>query len=665
VGSGRARPIILLAAIAAIIGTGVLVLLSHRPKSELESPRPGQDEVRGEGPADRAVVLSAPCTIRGRVMDSDGHGVPGARVSVSRARLRDTAQGEGDHEPWSEPVVAGDDGSYAIEGLPLGVCKVFAIAEGYVLSRPRGLVVFCAGGEWVNEVTYPPRCGPLGAEVSGVDVPLERAGVLRVIVTPAWRRVSVSVKRSRNRSDGLLPGGALTDVFTRRADPADAWHPEVLEVPEGKWRVTVERGGWAPAHQPEVRVEPGKTRTVRVNLPRGVDISGTVTGPSGALLSGARVSLWFTGGDDEDPVRVRRERVGEDSRFRFDDLDPQAEYVAVADAPDSGFSNSLPVAIQGGSTGHTLRLRRPGGVRGRVVLEETGEPVRSFRVRLQRQAGPTPFVPTPRDPSARFVSDLGRYRVRGLVPGRYWLVVYPADEQAYPIPDSPTVEIPEGETVVCPDVELVRGSVVWGAVRFDGHEGLQSVRVGLGPVDEWGTLGPMRDSAGGTYRVPGLLAGKYYLFAFGGPEARWLFHWRTLDVTRGAKQRVDLALPGGGGLLLHLVSISLDPIRGARIRLRDAEGRVVPTGADMPEEDVKVWRETLRSIGDRQVNETFPYESAASVSDLRGELLRGCIPPGRISVEIEAQGFETREIEFEIEADKLLERLVILVETAR
>jgi Carboxypeptidase regulatory-like domain len=619
------------------------------------------------------VALSPPSSIRGRVLDVDGKGVRGARVFVTYTD-RDGPPIEGWDDAWSEPVTTRDDGSFLIDGLPADRFWLDVTAEGYARSLSAGPVLFTASeererlerhawrgasGRFFGSVTL--RCGAPGTEVSGVDVLLERTGSLRVKIAcegDVAPHVVLSISRDGqgNREFAGL-GGAVEDEFEQQRSRGLR---DFSDIPEGVYRVRAKRAGWAPLRIPDVRVEAGKTTRVRLTLPGGVEISGKVTDPSGRPLADGRVHVWLRSEDDRDPREVSDLGLDESGGFRFVDLDPEAVYVVAAEAEDPGYAMSTPVVVSGASTDLVLRLSRPGAVHGRVVMEETGEPVRDFEIRVRSLGKPPCHAELCVGTLVEARDGDGTYRFEGLPPGRYRLDVS-CQYQDLPTSSLPIVEIREGETTGPVDVRVERGAELQGVLRIDGRESRLSVGVSLVSTEDTEVQRFGWNYASGAYRVAGIGPGTHYLLV-GNVQAQWLLHWRRIGLTKNEKRRLDLSLSRGCGLSVQVLSENGDRVPGARVTIKDPEGRIVPTGAGVPEETVKGWQDLLRrgrSPGTVQ-GIWCPLCHAASLTDGSGLLHRGCLPPGVLTIEIEAEGHVPHEFVMEIEADHHESRQIIL-----
>lgn len=151
----------------------------------------------------------------------------------------------------------------------------------------------------------------------------------------------------------------------------------------------------------------------------GVRLSGTViAGDTAEPIAGADVRILETGA---------RTFTAIDGYFEFDALPPGAYtavasrlgYMTTAAGARSHSERPQPVELAAGSARHVeIRLTARGTITGRI-LDETGAPARDVMVRAVRQRTRSPNV---RTGAAVTVDDDGAFTIRGLDPGRYYVV---------------------------------------------------------------------------------------------------------------------------------------------------------------------------------------------------------------------------------------------------
>jgi hypothetical protein len=275
-------------------------------------------------------------------------------------------------------------------------------------------------------------------------------------------------------------------------------------------------------------------------LPLG-SLGGTVRGPDGAPVGGARVAL-----EREDAFSVlslggRNIRTDGDGRYEFAGLAP-GTYAVRATPPAEG--RTLAVAVRGGvvvaadraTSGIDLRLARAGTISGKV-LDADRRPAEGASVYV-------------RDAQGRIVQSAiqadagGRFRFDGAGPGGYTLLARKGDLASR---ESAAVDVDEGETS---EVELVLEPGTLLRVSVEDEEG-GSVRSALSVTDERGrelarllgrdTLEAMMNEGVSSteQRVGPLPAGRYTVRA-------------TASDGRGATRPVTLAGQGERRVKLRL-----------------------------------------------------------------------------------------------------------------
>jgi protocatechuate 3,4-dioxygenase beta subunit len=181
-----------------------------------------------------------------------------------------------------------------------------------------------------------------------------------------------------------------------------------------------------------------------------------------------------------------------------------------------------------------------GVIRGRVVADDTGEPVRGCRVMLIKGGrGPQsePYSAMAEPGFARTNADR-RYEFARLAPGTYHVTAAPELSNARYI--SPTqlgpgmsfgkpIELADGQKMQAPEIRLPRAGVLAGRVLDENGEPIAYVRVnplfrmGRGEPRQVGMSMTATDDLG-RFRLFGLRAGEYFLVAepqsFGPPQER-------------------------------------------------------------------------------------------------------------------------------------------------
>jgi protocatechuate 3,4-dioxygenase beta subunit len=218
-----------------------------------------------------------------------------------------------------------------------------------------------------------------------------------------------------------------------------------------------------------------------------------------------------------------------------------------------------------------------GIIRGRVVADDTGDPVRGCRVMLMKAGlGPQrePYSPMAEPGFARTSED-GRYEFTRLAAGAYTVSAAPEMSNArYVSPFAPgpgmsfgkTIELADGQKIQAPEIRLPRAGVLAGRVVDEFGDPVAYVRVnpllrmGAGEPRQAGMSMTATDDLG-RFRLFGLRAGEYYLvaepqnFSPPGEAVRYLSTYMPSALTLGEATPVRLR-PGEeiGDLEIRLAS---------------------------------------------------------------------------------------------------------------
>jgi hypothetical protein len=343
----------------------------------------GRRELAPRGALTPATAAAEPVDdgprLRGRVVDDAGRGVAGAKVTftanasmggpasvrVLGAVFNATRSGETD-----------PSGRYAIEPPGVSEVDIKVSAAGFAPLL-------------VEDFTLPEN-----REQGLEDLALSPGAILQGLVVDDG---GVTLAGAELR---LLDPESDSFFFTMGdAQPADAvsdaggsFRLDRLAI--GPWMVRVSAEGHPP------RVFRGSTEragvhspSLRLELPRGVTLSGRAVGVPEALRSEVRVraapegaqafAVIASGGAFEAPV-------GEDGSFQVEGLEPDREYSVelvqqgqgMMAMMGAGASRSPKVTARSGTTGVELQFRPPAAVRFTVVDAATGAPVVQFEAKL-------------------------------------------------------------------------------------------------------------------------------------------------------------------------------------------------------------------------------------------------------------------------------------------
>ena len=319
----------------------------------------GHDPQRG--PLD--IVMESAATLRGRVVRTNGEGMPGFEVVLTRP----LATGR-------DPVRAQSDGRFAFEDLDPGTYAVTAT------NRELGLEV-------KQEVDVP---GP------DVQMVLPASGTVRGRVRDAATHAPLG------RFDVVLSwdlgAGAAGQRALRGDDPSGAFI--AADVPAREMTVRVSADGYAEGVLEGVSVAADEeTSELEFALQRETVVRGRVTSEMGTPVAGASVSAFSADGVSSSATSSE---VGE---YGLRGLPPGALDLSF-DAP--GFISASRQVDSTATVRVDVVLKRSLSLHGEVV--SGGQPVQ-FAMVDARSADP-PF-------QRRAGTANGRFTLEGLVPGRY------------------------------------------------------------------------------------------------------------------------------------------------------------------------------------------------------------------------------------------------------
>jgi hypothetical protein len=253
----------------------------------------------------------------------------------------------------------------------------------------------------------------------------------------------------------------------------------------------------------------------------------------------------------------------------------------------------------------------PGVVRGHVELKDTRAPAKGAVVSLRPTGAYAVLIPASGEYVVRDHPHLGAtadqsgaFRIDNVQPGDYELLTYMPDyfdESASLETEGQTVHVLPGERKSI-DIGLERGGAIEGQVRFDdgtpAHTGRQaadevavSVEIESSPAQLSRIGGAAHTDAEGRYRIGGLPAGKYIVFA--------ALPGEMVPTTRGresASGRLVFAPRGIRASKAERVEVHPpDTVRGADIVFQTKElytvsGRVIdPDGAPVTEGLIRLY----------------------------------------------------------------------------
>ncbi|HET6204691.1 MAG TPA: carboxypeptidase regulatory-like domain-containing protein [Planctomycetota bacterium] len=517
--------------------------------------------------------LGSESSIRGRVVDDAGHGVPGARV---RAWATDDSLNPLDDAPVPYGRAVTDaEGSFRIGSLGPGEHFVTAAAEGLVPSQ--GFDVDVPGAGVVEGIEIVLEAGrALGGKVVGWDgKPVAGARIAASMDYTATRRKygDRSVRWTREpvctSEDGSFRIAGLGEaVFVVVASHPEQGAAGLSGVETGRENLLLtlqSRGGVA-----------GSVREAQGGAPvRAFTVAVEIVGSSWAV--GVVVPFDF-------PARAVE---SEDGSFELIGMPPGRIGLRLS---AQGFVDErvLDIEVKSGEVtrGVEVQLRRAGSIRGKVVEKGAGAPVPGAEV------GWFPDGVEPRREwfrgKAVSGSD-GSFALTGVEPGKVRLRGSGEDLLAA---KAGPFEVRAGETLEGIVLAISRGGGVDGyAIAPDGfsYAGAGAEADPIGPGD----IGKAEVGEGGYFRVAGLPAGRYFVRVYPPSSAEIEdmreHHRRTLRgvvrVEVGRIARVQFAEPPKGGC-----TVKGRVLRGKE-GVADASLSLVPNWVDESAEATDLYRD--------------------------------------------------------------------------
>lgn len=151
----------------------------------------------------------------------------------------------------------------------------------------------------------------------------------------------------------------------------------------------------------------------------------------------------------------------------------EARYMLQIRAPGYQPNNAFPA--DAGSEGHTIALTPSPRITGRLIDDETGEPVKAFRLAATPNRD-APFIPA--QSWQRFKSENGEFDYTDVRPGLQYLV---AEADGYATGKSDGMQVIGDQSLSGIVVRIARGATLKGMVRDSAGAPVAGVRVDLVP----------------------------------------------------------------------------------------------------------------------------------------------------------------------------------------
>jgi hypothetical protein len=338
-------------------------------------------------PGENAVVFSLPDggTVSGKVTDAQRRPLNGIGVNVNL-------------KSWRVPfefLRTGLDGTFDLENFPLGQeCQVLFADDAYV---DHWEIITLSQNQRHRELQIVLQPQPPGGTIAGTvsDADGKPVGGARVEVAFTGPR---NVKAARTDSTGAF---RLTGVR-----------------PDGDMpiQIVVRANGWAPATAFVKKAgTPDAPATVAVQLTeRGHHITGRVVNEAGHPISGVRVGAGPIDRTYNDPRMVFARSSG-NGAFHFDSLAAADSFQFTARGYTDIDFKELPVDGPGDVT---VVMQSLGGISGKVVDADTGQPITHFTLETLHWE---------MDQKQEIGGNSGEFRLDGLSGDRAFTLVVSAD----------------------------------------------------------------------------------------------------------------------------------------------------------------------------------------------------------------------------------------------
>jgi hypothetical protein len=637
--------------------TTIVVKVDKAPYALVES----RVEIPNDDPVEHVVRLDSGGILVGRVVGPGGEGVPGATVSCRRLA-----------RPIAE---SGPSGDFRLEGVPAGSVEVVAKAEGY------GPGFFGGSLGWGDPVPIPLRSGET---LNGIDIVLskpvfvvgrivdeEKQPVKDVAVYTGIQHGFSLGSQVKSDEDGKFRAGPyslqeqgrvwawfsapehaidLGEIkATRRAsvkgvlvdeagNPVEAsltadWgngfgvSASDTSKPDG----TFDLGSVGPGKvtlvanrtdEPKLRSRPVELETVsgqaiegvRIVLLKAKSIRGRVITPDGGPRPGATVGVKAeTGG-----AVLDTEWTDKDGKFEFADL-AEGEYEVGIFGKGSAWGNQErafldnppSVKVPAGRDDLEFIFPLKGGIlTGKVVAKRDGRPIKQFGATFLRYKF---FIPTDTDYES-YQDEGGEFRYEADEPGT-WQVDIAAT--GYAAHRTDRFSLGAGEVKDVGTIKLGPGGTIAGRVLDAQKQPVPYTRVNiLNDKLQTNDDEPYTD-LDGRFEVPGVSPGIFTVFAVSPRHPLGMV--RGVTVKEGERTDVEITFVEAAPLTVEVRSTSGQPVEGAQLDF------TFPAVAPLTS---------------RLFRSKIPPGYGSYKSDAQGTIVQPCLPPGEVTIMIEAGGYD-------------------------
>ena len=305
-------------------------------------------QLSGTGTASVTAQLEPGAELYGVVQDEDGTPLPDVNIFPFLVEHHAAAL---DHSRTDS------EGKYRLECLPIAGLRLSLLKEGYLDALRDVTITAPPGGEQELNLTLTRR--PEGGSVRGVVVDAEGKPVEGASLTYLGPGFSLN---ARETTADALGHYRLDDVFEM----------------SGSHSLLVRANGFAPQQlefTPGTRQDPAE---LNVTLQAGHRVRGRVIDEQGQPLPGVQVVWEFRVDSYVNPWNDSA-TTGSDGRFQFDSLPAESPFRFSR----KGYSDIERVRLPlDGEDEVQVTMQSEGVIRGRVVDDETGNPVSPFTIRV-------------------------------------------------------------------------------------------------------------------------------------------------------------------------------------------------------------------------------------------------------------------------------------------
>lgn len=374
------------------------------------------------------VILKDGAKICGKILDGNGKGVKGAKISTGNKFLSAVSDGEG---------------NYSLSGIKLGECSFKVTAKGYAVPGYVSVKVGCKEAKAYQK-----------------DIVMAKTGSLLVAMEPKEEGVKIPSK--------ISIGLNFTSENHGEWGYADL-HADVKEgkaffedVAPGKYSVRFSSGDAAQL-QEMVTIESGKESNLKFVLPKTFDLSGKVVDESGKPVKGVNLNLEYAEEDKAAMGRVTyspgHAQTLADGAFTIKKL-KAGKYKLRAEKED--FAKCAQTVSAGPDSKEPLLITLKKGLGIAIaVLEPDGKTAGTVELNLTNYYEPgkthdyTDYV----SKKLKLAAD-GKFRAEGLNPGLYNLTVRDVNHN-YELASVQKIDAGSEDTVVTVGkIRPVAGTVV-------------------------------------------------------------------------------------------------------------------------------------------------------------------------------------------------------------